>query len=256
MTSSILPKASAATLPAAYQLLSLLPGPARAAKACFDTSALRPLPRPGCVTQATGHTACLTKSRPCGAPGEEGAGVGPRVQKVPPVPEPLAQAVATAVALARAAVPALTAPLWSTGQSARGGTVTQQPPRLLSRPPAWWLPPSPRPRRAHRCWRPRPSPRTSPRCSPPFPPAALTAPPSRWAWQQALQRRRLIISLGDASDVDGFISVAMYARTGADMLLLLSLPAVYNPAAQGARSALPAAPCGPCRGAGSWAVSP
>jgi hypothetical protein len=43
------------------------------------------------------------------------------------------------------------------------------------------------------------------------------------------RNRRLIISTGDTSDVDGFISVAMYAQTGADLLFIINLPAPYDP---------------------------
>lgn len=38
----------------------------------------------------------------------------------------------------------------------------------------------------------------------------------------------LIISTGDASDADGFLSVALYAKTNADLLFIMNLPAVYN----------------------------
>lgn len=40
----------------------------------------------------------------------------------------------------------------------------------------------------------------------------------------------LIITLGDTSNCDGFISLALYARTGADVMYILSLPKPYNPA--------------------------
>ena len=41
--------------------------------------------------------------------------------------------------------------------------------------------------------------------------------------------RTLIITTGDASDADGFISVAMYAKTGADLMFIMNLPAMYGP---------------------------
>lgn len=41
--------------------------------------------------------------------------------------------------------------------------------------------------------------------------------------------KMLIITTGDASDADGFISVAMYARTGADLMFIMNLPAMYSP---------------------------
>ena len=41
--------------------------------------------------------------------------------------------------------------------------------------------------------------------------------------------RKLIISTGDASDADGFLAIALYARTGADLLFIMNLPATYDP---------------------------
>ena len=39
------------------------------------------------------------------------------------------------------------------------------------------------------------------------------------------QERRLIISTGDISDVDGFLALAEYAKTGADVLFVMNYPA-------------------------------
>ena len=44
---------------------------------------------------------------------------------------------------------------------------------------------------------------------------------------------KLLVSTGDASDADGFAAVAIYARSGADLLFFMNLPAVYRRAAGG-----------------------
>ena len=40
---------------------------------------------------------------------------------------------------------------------------------------------------------------------------------------------KLIITCGDISGIDGFISVALYARTGADLIFIMNLPQSYDP---------------------------
>lgn len=42
--------------------------------------------------------------------------------------------------------------------------------------------------------------------------------------------RTLVITTGDASDADGFLSLAMYAQMGVDVTYIMTLPACYNPA--------------------------
>ena len=41
--------------------------------------------------------------------------------------------------------------------------------------------------------------------------------------------KKLIITCGDISGIDGFISVALYARTGADLIFIMNLPQSYDP---------------------------
>lgn len=41
-------------------------------------------------------------------------------------------------------------------------------------------------------------------------------------------QNKLIITTGDTSDADGFISVALYAKTGADLLFIINIPYPYS----------------------------
>ena len=43
------------------------------------------------------------------------------------------------------------------------------------------------------------------------------------------ERKTLIVTTGDTSDADGFISVALYAKTGANLLFIINIPSPYNP---------------------------
>lgn len=46
---------------------------------------------------------------------------------------------------------------------------------------------------------------------------------------QPTSPRNLIITTGDTSDADGFIALAQYAKSGADVCFFINLPYVYNP---------------------------
>ena len=46
---------------------------------------------------------------------------------------------------------------------------------------------------------------------------------------QKTENKNLIITTGDTSDADGFISVALYAKTGASLLFIINIPYPYNP---------------------------
>ena len=43
------------------------------------------------------------------------------------------------------------------------------------------------------------------------------------------RRQHLIISTGDISDVDGFLALAEYARTGSSCLFIMNYPAFLDP---------------------------